>query len=177
MRLFIAIDLPQKIKNHLFSLQKKILGAKISWVPKKNLHLTLKFLGDVEDDKLALIKSKLKQIKFEKFTVGLGHIGAFPDLNNVRVIWVGLEPETLISRLQMKVDEQLIEDFPNDNEFKSHLTIGRVKFVSKKENIKKYLTKTDISPIKFEVNKFALVKSTLTRSGPKYEILEEYYLI
>ena len=77
MRLFISIDLPREIKDYLFGIQKQVRQAKITWVPKKNLHLTLKFLGEVKEDKVEEIKDAIN-VSSSKIKASLGNVGFFP---------------------------------------------------------------------------------------------------
>ncbi len=176
MRLFIGVDLPKEIKDYLYNLQGKIHSnlAKIKFVEKKNLHLSLKFIGDVEDSKVEEIKERLKKVKFSKLKVRLGDLGVFPDYDFIRVIWVGLKPEKEVIKLQETVDAELIDLFPSEQKFKSHLTLGRVKLVKKKPEFKNMLEDVKIEPLEFEINSFQLVKSELAREGPHYKVLEEY---
>ena len=175
MRLFIAIDIPKEIKDKLYDLQKQIGGdlAKINWVHKKNLHLTLKFLGEVPESRLEEIKERLRIIKLKSFEVELNNLGVFPNENNIRVIWVDLKSEH-IYELQIKIDQELLDLFSKDTRFQSHLTLGRVKFVKNKEELKEKL-KLKIDGW-FIVKEFKLIKSSLTREGPIYETIEEYKL-
>jgi 2'-5' RNA ligase len=173
MRLFIAIFLPVEILDYLSNIQnrlKKELPAKINWVHKKNLHFTLKFLGNVEEKNLNVIKERLKRIKFSSFKIKLNEIGVFPNENFIRVIWIGLKAKELTD-LQKLIDYELLDLFPREQEFVAHLTLGRVKNIQDKEKFKKNL-KIEIEEKEFEINEFCLVKSELHREGPKYEILE-----
>ncbi len=87
MRLFIAIELPEDLREYLFYLEKSLNhDAKIRWVAKKNIHLTLKFLGYVDDSKVEDVKKRLMEIKFRRFKVGLNKLGWFPGGNSVRAI-------------------------------------------------------------------------------------------
>ncbi|MEK6868809.1 MAG: RNA 2',3'-cyclic phosphodiesterase, partial [Nanoarchaeota archaeon] len=95
MRLFIAIEIPEEIKSYLAEIQQEIADSKnkIRLVNKDNMHLTLKFLGEVQPDNLEDIKNNLKKITFKPFSVVLDNIGVFPSDNYIRVVWVGLKPE------------------------------------------------------------------------------------
>jgi 2'-5' RNA ligase len=171
MRVFLAIDLPQEVKDFIYSLHPKIKDAKITWVSKKNLHLTLKFFGEVSESKLNLVKEKIK-IKHKPFAMTLNEIGFFPNKNNPRVIWVSLHPEDKIIELQQKIDELFLADFPSDQKFQSHITVGRIKSIRKKESFSESVSALEMQPIKFKVDSFQLIKSELTAFGPKYKILE-----
>jgi 2'-5' RNA ligase len=176
MRLFIAVDLPDEIKNYVFNLQNEINSGltKINWVHKKNLHLTLKFLGEVEDDKVDKIKERLSSIKFDAFKLTFTKIGFFPSDKKISVIWLGIEPESKLIELQQKVDAEILNLFPDDQTFSAHLTLGRVKMIKKMKDFKKIIDDIDIEPLEFEVKSFKLMKSDLKRGGPKYEVIEEF---
>jgi len=95
MRLFIAIELPETIKSELAGIQSKLKASRadVKWVEPQNIHLTLKFLGYVQQDKIAAIKNAVDKIagQTKAFNISLSEIGAFPDLNSPRVIWVGID--------------------------------------------------------------------------------------
>ncbi len=176
MRVFVGIDLPKEVKDYLFELEGKLNKgyAKMRWTIKKNLHLTCKFIGEVEEDKITEIKEKLSKIEVEPIKVKLSKLGWFPGGSQVRVIWVGVEPEDKINELQQKVDTELLDLYPSDQKFVSHLTLGRVKFVKKKKEFLDMLKEVKIEPLKFEINGFTLYKSTLMSDGPRYEVLESF---
>jgi 2'-5' RNA ligase len=169
MRLFIAFDIPESVKEQLVSIQKKIkTEAKISWVKAENMHLTLKFLGEVDEGKVDDIKQRLGKVSFKPFEASVSEIGVFPSENYVRVIWVGLKDDKSMQKLAQDIREALPE-FKDDYEFKAHLTIARVKFVKDKKALVEELKKLKPKPEKFKVENFKLYKSTLTREGPVYE--------
>lgn len=176
MRLFIAIELPEEIKAELKEIQAKIDKnlAKLRIVDPEKIHLTLKFLGEVEDSKIEKIKEKLKEIEFEPFELKIKDIGVFPSEKYIRVVWVGLEPEDKVAGLQQKIDNSLLQMFKKEKDFKAHLTLARVKFVKEKEKFAESLKKIKVEEKFFKVNSFKLIKSTLTPEGPVYEDLEEF---
>ncbi len=178
MRLFIAIDLPEEAKKELVSIQEKIgsADAKISWVAKKNLHLTLKFLGEVSDENAANIKRVLKGIAVGSFELELNRFGAFPSIDNPKVLWVGLEPEKDVIKLAQKIDAETLNFSEQNAEFKAHLTIGRVKLIKFKKEFVEKLKKVKVFGIYFKIDSFTLYKSTLTREGAIYEVVEKYKL-
>lgn len=175
MRCFLAIDLNGECKDYLFKLQKKLSKfVKAKWVEKKNLHMTLKFLGDIDENKLKAMKKILSEIKFKKFNLHLEGYGIFPNEKIINVVWVGLKPEKDIINLQKKIDENLLDLFSQDQKFLSHITLGRVKLVKNKDQFKEFLKEIRIENIKFSVEDFKLYKSELTKDGPKYHLLEEF---
>src|SRR3989344_6470860 len=105
MRLFIAIEIPEEIKDYLCGIQQEIANSKnkIRLVNKGSMHLTLKFLGEVQPPKLDDIKNNLKKITFKPFSVVLDNIGVFPNESYIRVVWIGLKPEEPILELQNNI--------------------------------------------------------------------------
>lgn len=176
MRLFIAIELPKEVKDHLFNLKKKVKEAKVIWVHKKNLHLTLKFLGDINENKLEEIKTALSSIISKPIDAKLGKFGTFSTNGKIRVLWVSVEPEKEIIQLQQNIDGELLTIAPSEIKFQSHVTLGRVKAIRKQKEFKNSLKELEIKPIKFKIEKFHLIKSEITSSGPRYKILETYSL-
>ena len=174
MRLFIAIELPEQVKEYLTNVQKQITGFKGKSVSKGQMHLTLKFLGEVPENKLELIKEKLKEVKVEKIDCFTTNIGFFPSENYIRVVWIGLEPKEEIIELQKEIDNELKELFSKDKRFHPHLTLARVKFVEDKEKFKENIKKIKLEKKEFSVDCFKLIKSTLTSDGPVYEVVRVF---
>ena len=174
MRVFIAIEIPESIKGYIAELQEKIddKDNKIKPVNKNNIHLTLKFLGEVQPHKITQIKEDLKKIEVGKFSVYLDKISVFPSKSYIRVIWVGLEPEDKILELQEDIDENLKKLFKKEKNFKPHLTLARVKFIEDKKKFIDKFKKIKVENKKIGINNFKLIKSTLTKEGPIYEDLE-----
>ena len=171
MRLFIAIEIPEDVKEYMVKIQEKVddTTAKIRLVKKNQIHLTLKFLGEVQPDKIEDIKKALKKITFNPFSACLDKIGVFPNESYIRVIWIGLEPEEPILELQKDIDENLKKLFKKEKDFKSHLTLARVKYIEDKNNFINKLKTINIENKKIDINCFKLIKSTLTSEGPVYE--------
>ncbi len=173
MRLFVAAELPQEIKNELYALQKSFSPnlAKIKWVSKKNLHLSLKFLGEVDSEDLEKIKVRLNSIKFEQFSVSLSDLETF---NNSKILWHGISPKDKVIKLQQKIDEELLDIFNSDQKFSPHITLGRVKLIKKEKEFLDSLKNVTIKPSKFEIKQFKLLESKLTKDGPIYAIIGEF---
>lgn len=174
MRVFLAIEIPESIKEYIVELQEKIddKDNKILPVNKNHVHLTLKFLGEVQPHKVIRIKESLKKIEVGKISVYLDKIGVFPSESYIRVIWVGFGPEEKILELQDDIDENLKKFFKKEKNFKPHLTLARVKFIEDKKKFIDELKKIKVENKKISINHFKLIKSTLTEKGPIYEDLE-----
>ena len=176
MRLFIAIEIPEEVKDHIVKIQENIdtTANKIKFVNPNQIHLTLKFLGEVQPNNLEEIKNNLKKITLKPFSVVLDKIGVFPSESYIRVIWVGLNPEDKILDLQKNIDENLKKLFKKEKDFKPHLTLARVKYIEDKKAFVDKLKKINVENKKIDINSFKLIKSTLTPKGPIYEDLEVF---
>ena len=172
MRLFIALEFEEHA-SYFTSLQQQLPQARAT-LPK-HFHLTLKFLGEVPDDKLAAIKEKLGAVQFAGFSATLGQLGVFPDEHHIRVVWVGLEDHKHVEQLQQHIDDVLADMFERDTRFHAHLTLARIKQAPEdKKQFVQDLKKIRVEPKQVHITSFKLIKSTLTREGPEYEVLEEY---
>ncbi|CAB3288339.1 RNA 2',3'-cyclic phosphodiesterase [Methanocaldococcus lauensis] len=173
MRLFIAIDIPEELKEKIATFQKQIKMKGIKLVEKENLHITVKFLGDVDENLLSKILDLDLSIKPIK--IKLNQLNVFPNMNYIRVIWIGAYGENLIKIFE-DVDKKLANlGFKKEREYVPHLTIGRVKFIENKKQLKNKIEKfKDIDFGEFEAKKLKLYKSTLTPSGPIYEVIKEW---
>lgn len=169
MRAFISIDFPVNIKKEIKKIQDKLPEFKGKKTEEENLHLTLKFLGEVEESRLEEVKRRLKEVKTKKFEAEIDDIGIF-NPNFIKIVWLHLAG---CDKLQEEVDNRLKDLFPKEKRFMSHLTIARVKNIKDKKEFLGKLMKIKIGRIKFIVDKFKLEKSTLTREKPVYEDLLE----
>ncbi|MBI2671444.1 RNA 2',3'-cyclic phosphodiesterase [Candidatus Woesearchaeota archaeon] len=176
MRLFIAIEIPGEIKDYLFSIKNNFKNdiAKVNWVAKKNIHLTLKFLSDVDEKLIKEIINKLNEVKFNKFDLELDKLGFFPNEDYIKVMWAGVKDPVKVMELQQDIEENLSNYFKKENEFSAHITIGRVKFIKKKKEFLEISKKIKIEKMSFKVTNFKLIKSELSKDGPKYTLIEEF---
>jgi 2'-5' RNA ligase len=181
MRTFIAIELSEEIREALAQIEShlKYSGADVKWVEKDNIHLTLKFLGEVTEEKLQQVKSVLEIIgkEFSSFEISLKDIGAFPKIDYPRVIWVGLDKGAAESKkLAERIDEELSKTgFTKEaRPFAAHLTIGRVRSSKNKEMLKEKIKNSQLStPNSQLIGSITLFKSTLTPKGPIYTKIHE----
>ncbi|MFA5176338.1 MAG: RNA 2',3'-cyclic phosphodiesterase [Candidatus Nanoarchaeia archaeon] len=178
MRVFIGIKLPQEVRDYIFDLEKEIskLPAKIKFVHKKNLHVTLKFIDEISEDKLKIVKDRLKKFKFKKFPSALMQLDFFPNKNNIRVLWAGIDNKNPFYDIQKQIDDDLRDILNPEEKFHPHITLGRIKFIKNPEEFQEKITNVVIKPLKFEINQFCLFESTLTKDGPEYNVLETYDL-
>ena len=172
MRCFISIDIPEKVREEIKRIQNNLPEFFGKKTESENLHLTLKFLGEIDEEKMEKVKEKLKSVSFNKLETEIDSIGVFSE-KFVRIVWLHLSG---MEELQKQVDEKLDKLFQPEQRFMSHLTIARVKSVRDRDKFLQELSKIKIENINFVVDKFRLKKSILTPEGPVYEILEEYKL-
>ena len=172
MRTFIAIDLPEEIKKEVKKIQDNLPEFSGKKAELENLHLTLKFLGEIDDDKVEEVKEKLGKIKLEKFPAIIDRIGVFSD-KFVKIIWLHMDG---FEKLQKEIDSKLKGLFEPEKRFMSHLTIARVKSIKDKKEFLEKLKRIKIPTMKFIVSNFKLKKSTLTPQAPIYEDIEIYAL-
>ncbi|MBT4334579.1 RNA 2',3'-cyclic phosphodiesterase [archaeon] len=175
MKSFISLELPPEIKDNLFNLQNSFdkRYAKIQWVAKKNLHITLKQLGEVSDSELDIIQKTLGNIVFEPFTLKLVNVKLFYKNNNPSVIYVDIFSKKDIISLQQKIDAELLQISPHIQIFSSHVSLGRIKLI-KKEKFKEYISELKFSSKEFLIDKFTLMESVSAKGNQKYNILKKF---
>ena len=169
MRTFIAIDIPEKIKKEIMKIQDSLPEFKGKKTEYENLHLTLKFLGEVDEKTIEKIKKRLGEIKLRKFQAEISKIGMFSD----RIVWLNIKN---CNELQKEVDEKLSGLFEKEKRFMGHLTIARTKEIEDRKKFLEKMRKIKIPEMKFVVDNFILKKSKLGRPGPVYEDIAVYEL-
>ncbi|MDO8489374.1 MAG: RNA 2',3'-cyclic phosphodiesterase [Candidatus Omnitrophota bacterium] len=184
MRTFIAIELPPDIKYSISKIQDKLKISlpKVSWVIPINLHLTLKFLGEISSKKLDSINQIIKEITktTSSFRIKLETVGIFPHISEARIIWIGSEnlPQKLkeiIEQLETRLGESGIAK--EKRPFRAHITIGRLRNCIASSIVEKSISdiKTDMvhKNLEFVAGGITLFESTLSSSGPTYTVLKE----
>ena len=177
IRCFIAINFPKEVVEEIKRVQEQLSNKKIfsgKFIEDVNLHLTLKFLGEIPAEEVEKVKERLGGIDIEKFNVKLGGLGVFSS-NFIRIVWIKIFGKGIFD-LQKKIDGVLEEVLDKEGRFMSHLTIARVKNVKDRKIFLQELKKINVRDLKFEVDRFSLIKSVLTEQGAEHEVLEEYVL-
>jgi 2'-5' RNA ligase len=182
VRAFLAIDLDDDLKPKINRIIKefKQIDARIKYVELTNLHLTLKFFGEIDTEGLELLEEKIAKVvsEFNPFDIKIKSCGAFPNNNHIKVIWVGIDEDSIIRELHDKLDKEFTKlGFDRDKKFSTHLTIGRMKSAKNKDKVKATIEEfSDIEIGEMTVNRISLKKSTLKPSGPVYEDLKVFEL-
>lgn len=185
LRSFIAIDLPADLRNQILQLQKDLspfTNSFIRWTKPENIHLTLRFLGDVEKRKLDDVINTLQEIAHAElpFELFISSLGVFPNIKQPRIVWVGInECESLTLLVRLFEEKLAILGFTAENRpFKPHLTIGRIRSYCT-SNESQMLSHALHSARKFSasllVNEIVLYKSDLKPGGPVYSRLMTGY--
>lgn len=182
MRLFLAIDIPAGIRKQVAAARAELArGVRgVKWVEDHNLHLTMKFLGEVPDtqvdDIIAAIRSAL--LPYPGFRLEVGFPGFFPNNRNPRVIWLEIKGNTENALgIGRAIDGSLLPfGFEEDNRRQLHLTLGRVRSDTSTDDLIRNAKEFKGFPerLVFEVNEVALYRSQLTSSGPIYTLVEKF---
>ncbi|MFH1803213.1 MAG: RNA 2',3'-cyclic phosphodiesterase [archaeon] len=178
IRAFIAIDFPSEVVKEVARVQgvlgKKQFTGKLTEL--ENLHLTLKFLGEIDKKMLGNVRKQLRKIKVRGFEASLQNAGVFSYRKKPRVVWIKVGGKGMFD-LQEQVDAAMsLLKFKKEERFMSHLTLARVKYVKAPEEFKEYVNNLKVRDVKFDVCGFKLMKSELKLMGPVYDCLEEIEL-
>lgn len=176
MRLFIAIELPDDLKDRLVRLKTPIPAA--NWVKRDGYHLTLSFLGEVESARVPALTTALSSIQAPPFSVTLRGTGRFPPKGAARVLWIGLEAQPALMTLHQQVERALVPlGFPPENRpFSAHITLARLKSDARRE-VEAFLDQhRAFHADPFPVSAFHLIESTLTPQGAHYRIEQSFPL-
>ncbi|WP_022853167.1 RNA 2',3'-cyclic phosphodiesterase [Thermodesulfatator atlanticus] len=188
-RLFLAINFPVKVKEKLKELQEDLASsrAQVRWVRPEGIHLTLKFFGEVPEEKIPaiakVVEQVLKDLRLSELELGIKGMGAFPSLRSPRVVWVGLTGNLkALVLLQQKLEEAFEKiGFPREKRpFVPHVTLGRVKSYQRKEalfnKIKEHLEDEVIPTGEIKIGELILYESTLHPKGAIYTPLKRFPL-
>ena len=180
IRAFIAVEVPEgEAKNRIFSFIRAVSESEADLKPvePQNIHITLRFLGEVTTAKLESIKAELNKITFHAFDVSLQGVGVFPDYRHINVIWAAIDEGNIgLVDLYGKINNALggIGIPPDMRGLSPHITVARVRSGRNKENLSKTISRLkDLEFGTFHVNSFHLKRSTLTSTGPIYQSLLE----
>ena len=195
MRAFIALRLSPDVQSSLASLQQTLhaSGANVKWVEPRNLHVTMKFLGEITEDQQRAVEALLRRVASEEgsFLLGLEGVGAFPSVRAPRVIWAGIsEGKDAVLRLAAAIEREgagLLpkEDLPAPRQqagqagrpFAAHVTLGRVRSPRHRQELTRALQAAAWTPPPAcQMSALTLYQSVLGSAGPTYTALGEFPL-
>lgn len=178
-RIFVALNIPDEAKNKLFEIINQLTtDKKLKWEKKDKIHLTLKFVGDVDDEDVPLITKELEFLQeYKTQNLQITGFGFFFKFKEPKILWAGLKFSDELKLIAQRLDDYFtkfgIEK--EKREFKPHLTLMRIKnnpgdnFINKFKNSK-------FEPIDFQSNSISLIKSELNPSGSVYTEIKKYNL-
>ncbi|PIQ83787.1 MAG: RNA 2',3'-cyclic phosphodiesterase [Candidatus Omnitrophica bacterium CG11_big_fil_rev_8_21_14_0_20_63_9] len=181
MRAFIGLPLPHEIRASLKELQRELAtaGADVKWVEPQNVHVTLKFLGEITEPQRQDIERRLREIGAASisFIAQLAKPGAFPSWSAPRVIWIGIEPgDKPMSALAARIEEAMggVGIAKEPKPFAVHVTIGRVRSARGLRELSARIRGLQWQPPKpWTVSTVTLYESRLSPGGPTYAVLAE----
>lgn len=184
IRSFIAVELNEDIKNELKAVQDELkkIGLDVKWVEINNIHLTLKFLGNINSDDLEKFKGVIKNVPaiFKPFEISLSALGIFPKVDFPRVIWVGLNKgKDELIKLSSYLEEELkrVGIASEERESIPHLTLGRVRSSKNKDKLKNYLNSAVFDFRNRQmIKEIILFQSRLSPKGASYTALGSFSL-
>jgi len=172
LRLFVGIDLPPELKLRVSTLCTGVPGAR--WVDAGNYHVTLRFIGDVDEGAASDIDAALLQIRAPRFALALAGVGNF----GTRMLWVGVERNHALAQLRDKIESAIVRAGfePEGRRYAPHVTLARLKYPPE-EHIQAFLAQHALFRAEpFAVDRFSLIASYLTKSGAIYEDQADYAL-
>lgn len=175
-RLFVAITMPESTLDHLQRISSDVAGAR--WLRPEQIHLTLRFIGEVDGAMFRDIGEALFEIDIEPFEVSLEGVGVFPARKDPRILWVGMSKTEPLMHLQKKIESVLVRAGvkPDGRRFTPHVSIARLRDI-RMSKVADFIARNSMFKAEpFTVNNFCLVSSHLGSEGASYQI-EELYLL
>ena len=184
-RTFCAIELSDQVRaqlaDHLKRLREAVPEASASWSRPENVHLTLKFFGNVRQDRLAQVSEAASRVaaEYSPFQLRIGGTGVFPKPSRPQVLWIGVEDRSgRLSELQQRLEEEFARDgFSNeDRAYKPHLTIARIRRPDGARKLAETHLQTDFGFTEIRVNEFVFFRSELSPKGSRYTSISKHEL-
>jgi len=176
-RLFIAVPLPPAIRNVLVELTTTLQGVR--WTPVDQLHLTLRFLGDVDTDKLGPLTDRLGQIRVRPFLLPVEGVGAFPPKGPPRVLWTGLgSGHPRLHQLRQRIDDTLLAAGLEIDlrSFAPHISLARCGETAGERAVQWLRAHRGFEGPSFLVDSFDLYSSELQPTGAVHQLVEQFSL-
>lgn len=177
LRLFVALPLPDGVIARLSILQGGVPGA--SWVEPVNMHLTLRFIGEVDTETAEDIAAMLAHVEAPAFSLELSGVGTFGEGSKARALWAGVKPSAELAHLQQKVESAVVRAGlpPETRKFSPHVTLARLKH-AQAPRLESFIAGNNLfSAGPFAVERFTLYESRPGNGGPVYIPQVDYDLV
>jgi len=181
-RVFCAVELPDvvraRLEDHVRRLRKEVPDAAASWSRVENIHLTLKFFGNVEVKQIEKISAAAERAvsQFSTFQIGVGETGVFPKPSRPQVLWIGVsDPSGQLSALQSKFENECAaEGFEKENRaYRPHLTIARLRKPEGARSLADAHLKLPFEMIQIDLTELVIFRSELSSKGSRYTPISE----
>jgi 2'-5' RNA ligase len=182
---FCAIELPDEVRkrleDHIGKLRKQAPDAAASWSRVENIHLTLKFFGNVAVDQIAAISTAARQAlkEFSTFEIEVGKTGVFPKPSRAQVVWIGVsDPLGKLSDLQRRLENECAAaGFPKeDRAYQPHLTIARIRKPEGSRRLAEAHLGMQFKSMPVTVKELIVFRSELSSKGSKYNVISRHQL-
>lgn len=176
IRLFIGLALPAETRRRLTALQAGIPQA--HWSPEDNLHLTLRFIGEVAEPDADALHDQLARITAPAFTLTLAGCGAFSSGHRARTLWIGVEPHPSLLLLHDKIESAALRagQPPESRKYQPHITLARLRDPSP-ERVSEFIAGHNLWRESLPIDRFVLFSSHLGHGDPLYRIEADYPLM
>lgn len=185
-RVFCAVELPDvvraRLQNHINRLREVVPEVAASWTGVENIHLTLKFFGNVAVDRIPRISEAASRVvkEFGSFQIGVGSTGVFPKPSRPQVLWIGVsDPSGKLLELQRRLETECArERFPKDDRaFKPHLTIARIRRPDGARRLADAHLQIEFHPRELRINEIIVFRSELSSNGSKYTAISRHEIM
>lgn len=184
-RMFCAFELPESLQlaiaEHSRKVRDAVLDAAASWVRAENIHLTVKFFGNVEPAKAPLISAAAERVvkEFSPIQIAVGKTGVFPRPSRPQVLWIGIEDRSgALLKLQQRLEAEFArEGFPKeDRAFRPHLTIARIRKPQNANRLAETHLGFEFSDVAVTLSELVLFRSEMSSKGSKYTAISRHRL-
>jgi 2'-5' RNA ligase len=184
-RVFCAVELPDdvrsRLQDHISRLRKEVPDASASWSRVENIHLTLKFFGNVAVERIEAISAAASQTvkEFAPFQIEIGSTGVFPKASRAQVLWIGVnDPSGKLSKLQQRLEDQCAaEGFAKeDRAYRPHLTIARIRKLEGARRLADAHLRLKFETAEVGLNELIVFRSELSSKGSRYTAISRHQL-
>jgi len=184
-RTFCAVELPEdvraRLEHHVLKLREEVPDAAASWSRVENIHLTLKFFGNVDVERIPKITEAAERVvkQFSTFEIRVGETGVFPRASRPQVLWIGVSDESgQLTALQEKFENECAaEGFPKENRaYRPHLTIARLRKAEGARQLAETHLKMRFEPVQVAVKEIVVFRSELSPKGSRYTPVSRHHV-